>query len=88
MLARSQQIPQVHNLRVDEVPAERAPGLTGLWEDILTMQIQKLKARGRWDDTNQTVNFPLMGRRQAGILHFLNLSAAVFPKGRWLHHVI
>lgn len=69
--ARRQQIPRVHNWRVDEDAVERAPGPTGLWEDTLTMQIQKLRARGRWDDTNQTVNSPFREEdRQALILHF------------------
>lgn len=88
-------IPRLHNLRVDEDAAERAPALTGLWEDILTMQIQKLRARGRWDDTNQTVNSPFRERRQSGThIGFPNLSAVVSPAGRctthylWLHYVI
>lgn len=94
--AKRQQIPWVSdNLRADE-DAERAPGLTGQGEDILTRQIQTLRARGRWDDTIQTLNSPFRGEedRQAFILHFQNLSAVVFPGGRctthylWLHYVI
>lgn len=93
--ARRQQIPWVHILRVEEDAVERAPGPTGLWEETLTMQIQKLRARGRWDDTHQTVNPPVRGRRQTGAhIAFPNLSAVVLPRGRctthylWLHYVI
>lgn len=95
MWARRQQIPWVHNWRVDKDAVERAPGPTGLWEATLTMQIQKLRARGRWDDTNQTMNSPFRGRRQTGAhIAFPDFGAVVFPRGRctthylWLHYVI
>lgn len=87
MWARRQQIPWVHKLRVDEDAVERAPAPTGLWEDTLTMQIQKLRTRGRWDDTNQTVNSPFRGGgRQTGThIASPNLSAVVFPMGKEYH---
>lgn len=93
--ARRQQIPWLHNWRVDEDAVEGAPGLAGPWENTLTMQIQKMKARERWDDTNQTVNSPFKEGRQTGAhIAFPNLSTVVFPRGRctthhlWLHYVV
>lgn len=79
--ARRQSIPRVHYLRVGEDAVERAPAPAGLWEDTLTTQIQKLRARGRWDDTNQTVNSPFHWKedRQPLILPFQTRALWSFP---------
>lgn len=76
----------MHSWRVDETAA---PSVTGLWEDTLTMQIQNQRARGRWNDTNQTVNPPFGGERQSDAsITSQNLSTVSSPRGTCTTHYL